>query len=176
MVSWFSALFYIVRLFIYTREAQDKPAEVRFILTSQFLIMQRRLWFFISWPGMIGTLVFGFWMLFLSPALLSLPWMWLKLIAVFLLLFYHLECQRILNQQKAGVFTSSSFKLRLFNELATIFLVSIVFLVVLKSTSGFVWGLLGMFVFAALLMLAVALVRRRNKKKEESESKTPMNP
>ncbi len=70
MVTWFSALFYVVRLFIYTREAQDKPAEVRLILTSQFLIMQRRLWFFISWPGMIGTLVFGSWMLVLNPTLL----------------------------------------------------------------------------------------------------------
>ncbi len=92
--------------------------------------------------------------------------MWLKLIAVFLLILYHLECQRILNQQKAGLFKRSSFKLRLFIEVATLFLVCIVFLVVLKSTSGFVWGTLGLFTFAAVLMIAISLIRKQNKKTE----------
>ncbi|MCU0359916.1 MAG: CopD family protein [Bacteroidia bacterium] len=181
VVSWFSALFYIVRLFIYAREAQDKVPEARAVLTAQLLIMQRRLWYFIGWPAMLLSLVFGLWMLFLNPALLALPWMWLKLIAVALLLLYHLECQRLLRQQKQGIFKLSSFKLRLFNELATLFLVSIVFLVVLKSTSGFVWGTLGLFIFAALLMLAVFLIKKRNKNKETGsetvqENSTPGAP
>lgn len=163
VVSWFSALFYIVRLFIYAREAQDKVPEARSVLTVQLLLMQRRLWYFIGWPAMVLSLIFGLWMLVLNPGLLALPWMWLKLIAVALLLLYHLECQRILRQQKQGVYKLSSFKLRLFNELATVFLVSIVFLVVLKSTSGFIWGTLGLFVFAAVLMSAVVLIRKRNK-------------
>ncbi len=170
VVSWFSALFYIVRLFIYAREAQDKVPEARSVLTAQFLLMQRRLWYFIGWPAMILSLVFGLWMLVLNPALLALPWMWLKLIAVGLLMLYHLECQRILAQQKQGVYKLSSFKLRLFNELATVFLVSIVFLVVLKSTSGFIWGTLGLFVFAAVLMGAVVLIRKRNKSEEPTKN------
>lgn len=163
VVSWFSALFYIVRLFIYAREAQDKVPEARSVLTVQLLLMQKRLWYFIGWPAMILSLMFGLWMLVLHPALLALPWMWLKLIAVALLLLYHMECQRILRQQKQGIYKLSSFRLRLFNELATLFLVSIVFLVVLKSTSGFIWGTLGLFVFAAMLMSAVVLIRKRNK-------------
>jgi putative membrane protein len=167
VVSWFSALFYIVRLFIYAREAQDKVPEARAVLTAQLLIMQKRLWFFIGWPAMVLSLVFGLWMLMLNPILLTLPWMWLKLIAVALLILYHLECQRILGHQKQGVYNRSSFSLRLFNELATLFLVSIVFLVVLKSTSGFIWGTLGLFSFAAVLMGAVFFIRKRNKKKEE---------
>lgn len=169
VVSWFSALFYIVRLFIYAREAQDKTPEARAVLTVQLLLMQKRLWYFIGWPAMILSLVFGLWMLILQPALLTLPWMWLKLIAVGLLILYHLECQRILGQQKQGVYKLSSFKLRLFNELATVFLVSIVFLVVLKSTSGFIWGTLGLFVFAAVLMGAVVLIKKRNKADEQGE-------
>ncbi len=92
--------------------------------------------------------------------------MWLKLIAVFLLILYHLECQRILNQQKAGLFKRSSFKLRLFNEVATLFLVCIVFLVVLKIPSGLL-GHLGLVItFAAVLMIAISLIRKQNKKTE----------
>src|SRR5687767_12427604 len=90
VVSWFAALFYIVRLFIYTAEAQKKEEPEKNILTSQFLIMQKRLWYIIGWPGMIGTFIFGWWMIWENPAYLELPWMWLKLIMVGLLFLYHL--------------------------------------------------------------------------------------
>jgi putative membrane protein len=161
IVSWFAALFYIVRLFIYTAEAQQKEALERSVLTKQLLLMQRKLWYIIGWPAMIGTSVFGLWMLYMNPYLLQLPWMWLKLVSVVFLLLYHFECQRILKQQKKGQFRHSSFRLRIFNELATVLLVAIVFLVILKSTSGFLWGLLGLFAFAATLMLAVFIYKRR---------------
>jgi putative membrane protein len=166
VVSWFAALFYIVRLFIYATEAQTKDDIARPILTQQLLLMQRKLWYIIGWPAAIGTLIFGFWMIFLNPNYLSLPWMWLKLIAVGFLCMYHWQCQRILTQQKQGVFKFSSTRLRLFNELATIFLVAIVFLVVIKSTSGLMWGILGMFVFAGLMMLAVFIYKRSRKAHE----------
>jgi putative membrane protein len=160
VVSWFAALFYIVRLFIYATEAQNKDEVARPILTQQLLIMQKRLWYIIGWPGAIGTMVFGLWMIFDNPAYLSLPWMWLKLIAVGFLFIYHLQCQRILGQQKQGVFKFSSTRLRLFNELATIFLVTIVFLVVVKSTSGLMWGILGTLAFGGILFLAVYIYRK----------------
>lgn len=165
VVSWFAALFYIVRLFIYTTEAQTKPEPDKSILSNQLKLMQRKLWYIIAWPAMCGTYVFGFWMIFQNPSYLSLPWMWLKLFAVGALTMYHLYCQRILNKQNKGVFTLSSFKLRLFNELATVFLVAIVFLVVVKSSSGLVWGLLGLFSFALILMLTVYLYKKKNKTK-----------
>jgi putative membrane protein len=164
VVSWFAALFYIVRLFIYATEAQTKDDIARPILTQQLLIMQRKLWYIIGWPAGIGTTVFGFWMIFMNPTYLYLPWMWLKLIAVGFLYMYHWQCQRILSQQKQGVYKFSSMRLRLFNELATIFLASIVFLVVVKSTSGLMWGMLGTFIFAAVLMVAVYVYKlTRNK-------------
>jgi protoporphyrinogen IX oxidase len=168
VVSWFAALFYIVRLFIYTVEAQEKEEVAKKILTDQLLLMQRKLWYIIGWPAMCGTVIFGAWMLLLNWGYyLSQPWMWLKLIAVILLLLYHLECQRILSQHKKRVFSHSSFKLRLFNELATVFLVAIVFLVVVKSTSGLIWGILGLFGFAATLMLAVSIYKRNRKRSEK---------
>ncbi len=161
VVSWFAALFYIVRLFIYTSEAQNKQQPDRSILTTQLVLMQKKLWYIIGWPAMIGTYIFGFWMLVINPAYLSLPWMWLKLFAVFALTLYHLACQRILSQQKKDVFKLSSFKLRLLNELATVLLVAIVFLVVLKSSTGMAWGLLGLVIFALTLLLAVYIYKRR---------------
>jgi putative membrane protein len=163
VVCWFAALFYIVRLFIYTTEAQAKDELPRQILTEQLTIMQRKLWYIIGWPAMTGTYIFGFWMIWQNPLYLALPWMGLKLIGVALLTIYHLGCQRVLSQQKNGVFRHSSFKLRLFNELATLLLVAIVFLVVVKSTSGLLAGLLGLFGFACTLMLGVFIYRKSRK-------------
>ncbi|MBP9069788.1 MAG: CopD family protein [Bacteroidia bacterium] len=164
VVSWFAALFYIVRLFIYATEAQTKDDIARPILTQQLLLMQRKLWYIIGWPAAIGATIFGWWMIIVNPAYLYLPWMWLKLVAVGFLCIYHWQCQRILNQQKQGVYKFSSMRLRLFNELATIFLASIVFLVVVKSTSGLMWGMLGTFIFAGVLIAAVYIYKlTRNK-------------
>jgi protoporphyrinogen IX oxidase len=177
IVSWFAALFYIVRLFIYAAEAQQKEEPAKKILTDQFLIMQRKLWYIIGWPAMVGTYVFGWWMFFLNFSYyVSQPWMWLKLIAVGLLTVYHLWCQIVLNKQKQGIFTISSFKLRLMNELATVFLVAIVFLVVVKSTGSLAWSLLGLLLFAAILMSLVAIyrqVRLKSEKKEKKDDTTP---
>ena len=167
VVCWFAALFYMVRLFIYTTEAQSKDEPAKTILSDQLLVMQRKLWYIIGWPAMIGSYVFGGWMLIDNLTFyLSQPWMWLKLVSVALLTVYHLECQRIYKQQTSGVYKYSSFKLRLLNELATVFLVAIVFLVVVKSTSGLVWGLLGLLGFAGILMMAVAIYKRKRKENE----------
>ncbi len=168
VVSWFAALFYIVRLFIYATEAQQRDHTARPILTNQLVIMQRRLWQIIGWPAMVGTVISGSWMLALQwNYYMSQPWMHLKLFTVLLLVVYHIRCSIILRQQNKGIFKISSFKLRLLNELATVFLVAIVFLVMIKSTTGLLWGLLGLIVFAGLLMLAVTLYRRSRKNSEK---------
>ena len=163
VVCWFAALFYIVRLFIYTAEAQAKDDVARPILTAQLTLMQGKLWYIIGWPSLIGTYIFGFWMLWVNPAYLYFSWMWLKLISVGILTIYHVGCQRILTQQKQGVFKISSFKLRLLNELATVLLVAIVFLVIVKSTSGLLVGVLGLFGFAGTLMIGVLIYKKRRK-------------
>ena len=164
VVCWFAALFYMVRLFIYTADAQKKNEPDKSILTAQLLIMQKKLWYIIGWPAMLGSTVFGSWMLYLNWIYyLTQPWMWLKLILVTLLIIYHLECQRIYNKQKRGEFWKSALGLRLFNELATVFLVAIVFLVVVKSTAGLIWGVLGLVAFAAVLMCAVLIYRKKSK-------------
>jgi putative membrane protein len=167
VVSWFAALFYIVRLFIYNAEAQKKEEPARSILTTQLSTMQKKLWYIIGWPAMIGTYIFGWWMILQNYNYLFLPWMWLKLSSVAILTLYHLYCQRILNQQSKNVFKISSFKLRLLNELATVLLVAIVFLVVVKSSSGLIWGVCGLLAFAGILMLCV-WIYKKNRASEKS--------
>lgn len=176
VVCWFAGLFYMVRLFIYTTEANAKPEPDRTILTKQLLIMQRKLWYIITWPSAIGTIIFGFWMYFSNLAFyLTQPWMLLKLIFVALLFLYHLDCHRIFKNQSLGVFKSKSIKLRLFNELATVFLVAIVFLVVVKSSSGLIWGMLGLIGFAGTLMIGVMIYKKSREKKEDVEEKNSNN-
>src|SRR5690606_22972664 len=91
MVCWFAGLFYIVRLFIYHVEAQEKPQIERDILTKQFIDMESRLWWIITTPSMVLTALFGVCML-LYPGhgyLIHQPWMHVKLGFVVLLLVYH---------------------------------------------------------------------------------------
>jgi len=171
VVNWFAGLFYMVRLFIYTTEAYQKEEPAKSILTQQLLIMQRKLWFIITWPSAVGTTIFGLWMIIQNTVLLTQPWMWLKLIFVGLLWLYHLQCHFIYKQQLAGIYKQSSFKLRLFNEGGTVLLVAIVFLVVVKSSSGLVWGMLGLFIFAALLMGGVYLYKKQRASSETPNSK-----
>lgn len=169
VVCWFAALFYMVRLFIYTAEAQKKEEPDKNILTTQLLFMQKKLWYIIGWPGLIGTFIFGWWMIWENGTYLYMPWMWLKLIFVGALFLYHLQCEMIFKKQKNGEFTWSSFKLRMFNELATVFLVGIVFLVVVKSTGSLVWGLLGLIIFAAVMMAFVAIYKNMREKNKGTE-------
>lgn len=155
LVSWFAGLFYMVRLFIYTREAQDKDATAREILTDQLTLMQSRLWWIITTPAMVLTVVFGSLMLYINPAYLKMPWMHMKLGFVVLLLAYHFYSQRIMFQQKTGVYHLTTGKLRLWNEVATLFLVAIVFLVVLKNTMNWIYGTIGFFAVGVLLMVGI---------------------
>src|ERR1035441_1745460 len=60
VVTWFAGLFYIPRLFIYHTEAQEKPEPEKTILSNQFKIMTKRLWYGITWPSMVLTYILGF--------------------------------------------------------------------------------------------------------------------
>jgi protoporphyrinogen IX oxidase len=163
VVTWFSGLFYIVRLFIYNREAQDKPEPERSLFQNQYNLMIKRLWFGITWPSAVLTLIFGSWMLYLYG---SLPfWLMMKLLFVMLLYLYHFSLHVLYKQQKAGIFKYSSQQLRIWNEVATIFLVAIVFLVVVKQGISLAYGLIGLVLFVLVLMLAIRIYKTiRNKK------------
>lgn len=160
MVTWFAGLFYIVRLFIYQTEAHAKPDPERSILAPQLALMAKRLWLGITWPSAILTLIFGGWLLILQPAWLQQPFMHLKLTFVCLLYLYHFSCQYLYKKLQLGETKYSSNQLRIWNEVATVFLVAIVFLIVVKNQISWIWGTVGIFAFAFLLMLAIRIYKR----------------
>jgi putative membrane protein len=167
VVSWMAGLFYSVRLFIYHTEANDKPEVEKLILQREYAKITRRLFNIITVPAMVLTIAAGVTMILINPDLLTQPWLHVKLFFVILLITYHFICQRIMNQLKNGIFKLSSFQLRLWNELATIILVAIVFTVVLKSTIDWLYGLIGLLVFATVIMLAVKWYKSYRKKRAQ---------
>jgi protoporphyrinogen IX oxidase len=159
VVTWFAGLFYIVRLFIYDVEANEKENEVRDILQKQFRIMERRLWYGITWPSAIITIVTGSYLAYITNYYTSF-WMMLKFGFVVLLFLYHLVCHKIFKQLQNSEVKWSSFKLRVWNEVATLFLVSIVFIVVLKDTLGLLYGMGGLLVVTLVLLLAIRIYKK----------------
>lgn len=165
VVTWFAALFYIVRLFIYHTEAESKSEPAKSILQTQYKLMSKRLWFIIGWPSAVLASFFAFWMLYEAPYYLSEPWMHIKLAFVLALYFYHGFCQKIYNQLQNDVVKHSAFKLRVFNEIATIVLFAVVFLVTLKSAINWIWGVVGILLFSLLLMMSIKLYKKIRAKK-----------
>ncbi len=164
IVTWFAGLFYMPRLFIYNVEANAKEETARKVLQEQFGIMMKRLWYGITWPSAILTLIFGIWVLFESgyAAIVFQPggrWMLIKLVFVLFLYLYHFSLHKILKLQAAGIFNYSSQQLRIWNEVATIFLVAVVMLVVVKQNLSALWGVLGLLLFVLLLMSAIKIYK-----------------
>ncbi len=157
IVTWFSGMFYIVRLYIYNTEANEKTEPEKSILQKQFNIMISRLWFGITWPSAVLTLIFGPWMWYLIGRLDN--WLAIKLCFVIGLYAYHFTLHAIYNQQAKGIFKFTSGQLRIWNEVATIFLIAIIMLAVVKQGVSIVWGLLGLFLVVILLMSAIKIYK-----------------
>lgn len=169
IVTWFSGMFYIVRLFIYNTEAAAKSATEKDILQRQFSIMIKRLWLGITWPSAILTIIFGVWVGILYG---SVPaWLAVKLGFVAGLYIYHLTLQKIYSEQMRGKFRFTSQQLRIWNEMATIFLVSIVMLATVKQSMSPVWGLIVLALFMVVLMSAIKVYKIiRSKTKDDIDS------
>ena len=89
VITWFAGLFYMPRLFIYHIEAQDKAEVEKKVLSAQFKLMAKRLWFIITWPSAILATLFAVALLYVMPGWLSQGWMHAKLAFVLLLFLYH---------------------------------------------------------------------------------------
>jgi protoporphyrinogen IX oxidase len=170
VVTWFAGLFYMPRLLVYNTEANDKPAPVKNALQEQFTVMMKRLWFGITWPSAILTLILGLTLMVKSGYHLWLfkpegSWLLVKLIFVLFLYIYFIIEHRIFLQQVKGIFRYSSQQLRIWNEIATIFLVAIVMLVVVKQNMSVVWGLGGLILFIIILMSAIKMYKMIRGKK-----------
>jgi putative membrane protein len=169
IVTWFAGLFYIPRLFIYLTEAGEKNEAEKNAVRDQLLIMTKRLWYGITWPSAILTLIFGITVLFHGGwyHLLFMPegrWLLIKLVFVILLYLYHISLHVILKQEAKGIYKYSSQQLRIWNEVATIILIASVMLVTVKDSISLVWGLAGLFLFIIILMSAIKIYKSTREK------------
>ncbi|WP_124979905.1 CopD family protein [Nonlabens xiamenensis] len=153
VITWFAGLFYIPRLFVYQIEAHARPKMERDILLPQLKLMTKRLWFIITWPSAALAIGFAVWLLILQPSWLDQAWMHVKLVFVVLLIIYHLKTHFIHLQLARDEVRWTSSGMRIYNEGATLILFSVVFLVILKNAMNWIYGVVGLVVFAVILML-----------------------
>jgi putative membrane protein len=125
VVTWFSGMFYLPRLFVYHAAATDATS------IERFKIMERRLFTMMS-IGAALTFIFGIATLIAIPAFLQTGWMHAKLTLVVGLIVYHHWCSRLMVNFRHDRNRRSERWLRGFNEVPLLFLVGIVILVVVK--------------------------------------------
>lgn len=129
MVAWFAGLFYLPRLFVYHSEANDTISQER------FKVMERRLFYGIMNPAAVATVIFGLILIYYNVSYYMLvSWMHIKLFLVVLLLAYHSICGYFVRQFRLNKNSKSSKFYRIYNEIPTLLLISIVLLVVVKPS------------------------------------------
>ncbi len=127
MVTWFSGLFYLPRLFVYHAMASDS------ISIERFKIMERKLYFGIATPGAIFTIIFGIWLLsYNMHGYMQQIWLHIKLGLVALLVIYHCWLGKLLFDFRKDRNKHSHVFYRIINEIPVLFLAAIVILVIVK--------------------------------------------
>ena len=160
VIVWFAGLFYLGRLFVYHKEAEDRPDPERTTLKSQFSVMERRLYYGIAWPGLCISVFFGIALIIVS----GFPgWLHVKLAFVAALIAYHLWCGYLRKMLLKESCIWNGTKFRLFNEIPTLLLFSIVFIVVFKSSIS--WNTLVLILAGLILLIGGAVYLRTNLRK-----------
>jgi putative membrane protein len=127
VVTWFAALFYLPRLFVYHSSSTDA------ISRDRFKVMEGKLYRVIMRPSMLLATGFGLWLLFLGwNGFAGSGWLWVKLTAVVALLGYHHYCARLVRAFAADANPHSETFYRWFNELPALVLILVVIMVVVK--------------------------------------------
>jgi putative membrane protein len=125
MVTWFAGLFYLPRLFVYHAMSDDQASNER------FKIMERKLYYGITTPGMILTVLFGIGIL-MSGQYLDQLWIHIKLALVAILIVYHIHCGKVVADFKHDRNTRSHVFYRWYNEFPVLLLIPIIFLAVFR--------------------------------------------
>lgn len=127
MVTWFAGLFYLPRLFVYHAQSDDSISKER------FKIMERKLFWGITTPGGVLTVLFGSLLISYMPGVLSQGWFQVKLILVILLVIYHIYCGKLVKDFKLDRNTKSHVWYRFFNEAPVLALIAIILLVEIQG-------------------------------------------
>ena len=128
VVTWFAALFYLPRLFVYHAMAEDETG------IERFKVMERKLYRGIMTPSMIVVVALGLWMLFeyAWTAYASMGWLHTKLLLVTILIGYHFYCGKLLKDFRDDKNTRSHVFYRWFNEFPVLILIAVILLAVVK--------------------------------------------
>ena len=128
VISWMAGLLYLPRIFVYHVENSEKKEA-----TEIFETMERKLYFFIMRPAMIATWLFGIILIYINGLdFLSQLWMHIKLGLVVLLTIYHEYLGACLKSLKLNTNKKTSKFFRIINEVPTILLIFIIFIVIFK--------------------------------------------
>ena len=128
VISWMAGLLYLPRIFVYHTENQNKNET-----TDIFKTMERKLFYYIMFPAMALSWIFGLILIsIIGFSSLSFLWMQIKILLVTILTFYHFYLGICLNDLKNNIFKRSSRFFRIINEIPTILLIIIVFIVIFK--------------------------------------------
>ena len=127
VISWMAGLLYLPRIFVYHSENNNE------IITSVFKTMERKLFYYIMTPAMVLSWLFGLILIHeVGFDQLASLWLKLKLILVTLLTVYHFYLGLLLNQFKSDQNKKTSKFYRYINEIPTLLLILIVFIVIFK--------------------------------------------
>ena len=165
-VAWFAGLFYLVRMFVYRVEADDRPEPLRAAFQDQFNKMAWRVYKIIANPAMMITWACGIAMTIINPDYWTMEWFQIKFSLLVLLVGYHLWCKYTIIKLEQGKKPFSSFQFRLLNELPTLFLVSIVLLGILKDTLQVAYAFGGVLAFGMVLFVFAKIYRAARAKNE----------
>ena len=128
VISWMAGLLYLPRIFVYHAQNSNK-----LLVSDVFKVMEKKLYFYIMTPAMTLSWIFGLLLIHeIGFGQLGQKWMVLKLVFVILLTFYHFYLGRILRQFKLDINRHSHKFYRYINEIPTLLLILIIFVVVFK--------------------------------------------
>lgn len=164
-VSWFAGMFYLVRMFVYHVEAMDKEEPEKSILVRQLSLMENRVYKIICVPAMNITWIFGIAMLIYHGLdwIKINSWFHAKLLLLILLTGYHARNKGIIKELGEGKLVMNSFNFRLYNEVPTLFLVSIVLLAVYKNNLNYLYAICGIIGFG-LILFGITKVYKKHRK------------
>jgi len=128
VISWMAGLLYLPRIFVYHSQYNDKP-----LVSDVFKVMEKKLFFYIMTPAMTLSWIFGLLLIHeIGFGQLGQKWMILKLVFVVILTLYHFYLGRVLGQFKSDNNRRSHKYYRYINEIPTLLLILIIFVVIFK--------------------------------------------
>ena len=127
VISWMAGLLYLPRIFVYHSEAEDKSQK------TVFKVMERKLYNYIMMPAMMLSWLFGILLIHsLSFSVFLELWMQIKTISVVILTYYHFTLGKYLNDFAIDNNQKSPKFFRIYNEIPTIILIVVIFIVIFK--------------------------------------------